>query len=329
MKRLTVTMGGLLGAQLILALLLSAFSPDHSSFKAKEPLLAFDAAKVDGIEIGESGANSVKLAKQDGKWIVPSLAGFPADGAKVSGLLTKLAALKKGWPVGTTAEARKRFKVTDDVYERRIVLKSAGKAMAALLLGSSPAFKQVHARDANGGNVYSVAFANYDAGTRGEDWMDRGAIDIPQDRIASISIGGVTLERKDQGFVIPALAEGEKLNETAVWSLVGAVSHPAFDAVEGKGAEALAKVSTPDIEVTIKRTGGATDVLKFKKEAVGGAYLFTGSGSDFLFRVAEASIEPIVKAKREALVQEPSKAKTEGVQAETKHEEPQAPKSGG
>ncbi len=345
MKRLTVILGGLLGAQLALALILSFFGADYGTFKAKEPLLKFDAAKVDAIEIDESGGNSVKLAKKDGKWTIPALAGFPADGAKVDTLLAKMAGLKKGWPVATTSDAEKRFKVADDTHERRILLKSGGWTMAGLFLGTSPAFKQSHARDENDTKIYNVAFASYDAGTRGEDWMDRSVVDIPEDQIASISAGGVTLERKDKNFVIPGLAAGEKLNETAIWKLAGAVSHPAFDAVEGKGPEALAKVNNPDIEVKIKRTKGADVDLKYKKEAAGSSYLFASSANDFVFRVAEGSIEPVVKAKREAFVQEPkpkaeAQAPTakpedkksppaEGEQAATQPQEPQPPKTGG
>jgi len=327
-NRRTVTLAGILGGQLVLASLLWLSGSDHSSYAAKEPLLKFDSAKVDGIQLDESGANSVSLKKQDGKWIIPSMAGFPADSAKVDSLLSKLAALKKGWPSGTTSEAEKRFKVTEDVHERRIILKSGDKTAAELLLGTSPTFRQTNARNANESKVYSVAFATYDAGTRGEDWMDRSSVDTQQDQIASISVGGVTIDRKDANFDIPGLAEGEKPNETAIWRLVGAVTRPAFDAVQGKGEEALAKVKNPDIEVTVKRKSGPDVILRFKKEADGGGYLFTRSNNDFLFRVAEGSIEPIVKAKREELVVAP-KSK-DGAEASTsKGEVSQPPKTGG
>src|SRR5215831_13127165 len=167
MERLSVTMTAVLGFQFVLAAILWTSGSDYTAYKAKEPLLAFDASKVDQIEIGESGAHAVVLTKQDGSWIVPSLAGFPADGTKVSGLLTKIAALKKGWPVASTSEAAKRFKVTDEAHERLIGLKSGGKEIGKIFIGTSPAFKQAHARAGNGSSVYNVPFATYDAGVRG------------------------------------------------------------------------------------------------------------------------------------------------------------------
>ncbi|MGC1586766.1 MAG: DUF4340 domain-containing protein, partial [Rhodomicrobium sp.] len=189
MERLSFKLAAVLGFQLALALVLWSFSSDHTAFRAKDPLLAFDPAKVDRIEIAENGASSVALVKEDGKWTIPAFASFPADGAKVTGFLTKLNALKKGWPVASSAEAAKRFKVAGDAYERKIVLKSGGNAIGEILLGTSPAFKQISARAGDDSHVYSVAFAEYEAGTRGDDWMDRALLNIPQDQIASIATG--------------------------------------------------------------------------------------------------------------------------------------------
>jgi hypothetical protein len=322
MDRLSVKMTAVLGFQLILAAILWTSGSDNTAYKAKEPLLAFDAAKVDQIDINESGANAVVLTKQDGKWTVPSLAGFPADDAKVSSLLTKIAGLKKGWPVASTSEAAKRFKVTDDAHERLIALKSGGKEIGKIYVGTSPAFKQAHARAGNGSSIYSVAFATYDAGVRGEEWMDRSLLNIPQDQIASISIGDITLDRKDGKFALAGVSEKEKPNETAIYRLVGALTFPAFDAVAGKGPEALAKVNQPDIEVTVKRNSGAPVILKYKKEESGGAYLFASSANGFLFRASEAAIEPVVKAKRDALIEAPKKAENEGAKGDAQASQP-------
>ncbi len=331
MERLSYKLAAALGFQLLLAIVLWSFSADHTAFRAKDPLLAFDSAKVDRIEIAENGANSVALVKEDGNWTIPSFAGFPADGAKVNGLLTKLTGLKKGWPVASSAEAAKRFKVTDDAYERKIVLKSGGSAIGEILLGTSPAFKQISARAGDDSHVYSVAFAAYEAGARGEDWMDRTLLNIPQEQIASIATGDVTLERKDGKFVLSGLADGQKPNETAIYRLAGALTYPVFDAVAGKGAEALAKVNEPDIEITVKRTSGAPIVLKYKKEAAGGAYLFASSASGFLFRASEAAVEPAVKAKRDSLIETPKKAEAkkaqEGSEAAMQPVNPEEPKN--
>ena len=329
MQRLSLILAGVLGAQLVLALALSLSGSDHASFKAKEPLLAFDANAVDRIDIDESGAGSVTLIRREGAWVVPSMADFPADGLRVTAFLSRLADLKKGWAAATSAEASRRFKVAEESHERRILLRKGEKTIAELLLGTSPSFRQVHARAGGEPNIYSAQFANYDVGTRGEDWMNRDVLGVPDDKIAGISIGDLRLDRKDGRYVVVGLADGETQKDSEVRRLAGAVAHPAYDAVQGKGADELAKVNNPDVEVSIKNTDGSTVLLKYKKEAAGGAYLLAGSASDYLFRVAEPAIQPLLKAKRESLV-EASKHESGGAQAKGKHEDtPEAGSSGG
>src|SRR5579871_4536914 len=167
-KRPTSLLGWGLALQLALALALFFSGSRNEAYKAKEPLLAFDAASVDAIDIDETNGSSVTLVKTGGQWTVPDFAGFPADAGRVTTLLDKLGGLKKGWPVATTADAARRFKVTDDFHERRIVLKSNGKEVAQLLVGTSPSFRQTYARTASDSKVYSIAFATYDAGDRPE-----------------------------------------------------------------------------------------------------------------------------------------------------------------
>ncbi len=309
MKRITVILSGVLAAQLALAAALTFSGNDHAAFKAREPLLAFDIDGIDEIAIDESDTRSVTLKKQGDRWTVPSFGDFPADGPKVKTMLGKLASLKKGWPVATTSVAAERFKLTGKDHERRIVLKSGGKPVGTVLIGTSPAFRQVHARVDGSDEVYNVAFASYDAGTRGEDWIDNGVLAIPEDKIASITAGDVTLERKDGKFTIAGLADNEEPVASAIGSLVGAVTRPVFDAVHAKGKDEVAKLTAPDIRVTIKRTDGPDVTYKYRREAAGGAYLFTSSAQDYVFRVAEAKISGITGAQRAKLVAEKKEKK--------------------
>jgi hypothetical protein len=313
MKRGTLILGGLLGAQVALAAILAFSGSDYAAYDAKDPLLAFDAGKIDQIAIDQSAGSSVTLARQDGKWVIPAFAGFPADAQKVTALLDKLRELKKGFPVATTSDAANRFKVSDAIHERRIVLSSGGKEVGKLLVGTSPSFKLANVR-AGGNEIYSVTLSAHEAGIRGEDWMDREALAIPADQVASIAFPGITLERKDGKFVPAGLAEGEKALDGKVQDAARAILRPSFDLITGKGAEELAKLENPDMQIEVKKADGTARVYKYKKEAAGGAYLFAASDRDYVFRVTEASAASIADAKREKLVETPNKA---GAQAET------------
>jgi hypothetical protein len=325
MKRFTIILGGALAAQLAVALTLAYSRSDLSAFKAQEPLVAFDAARIDQVDIDESGGGSVTLNKRDGAWVIPSQANFPADGSKVEGLLGKLAGLKAGWPVATTSDAAQRFKVTDKQHERRIVLSSGGKRVSEILVGTSPTYRQVHARVNGANTIHNVAFASYEANARPQDWMNQDLLEIAQDKIASIAIADVNLERKDGKFTVAGVGDNEQMVDREVRALVGAISRPSFDAVQGKGPEALAKLENPDIQFTVKQGDGKTITYRYKKEGDGAAYLFSSSAQDYVFRVGATSIDSIVKAKRDKLVEA---KKTDGQHAAKEEPKPTAPAAG-
>jgi hypothetical protein len=306
MRRPTVLiLTGLLGAQLALALGLVFTRSDNAAFEAKEPLLAFQPAKIDRIAIDDDAGKQVELEKQDGKWVLPSASGFPADQVKVESFLDRLAALKKGWPVAETTAAAERFKVTDKIHDRRVVLSSGGSKVGELLIGTSPSFRQVHVRAGNGSAIYSVGFAAYDAGSTADTWMNRDLLDTPRDKIASVTLGDITIEGKDGKFALSGLTKDEKPLPDKIDALVSALAHPLYDTVQGKGRDALAKVDGPDIEAVVKRTDGSSVTYRYKKDGAGGGYLFACSAQDYLFHAGDAQIAPIVQAKRTALLEAP------------------------
>jgi hypothetical protein len=302
MKRFTLILAGALAVQLALALLLTLGGSDYGSFKANEPLVAFDKAKIDEIAIDQTGGNSVTLKKAGGKWIVPAMAEFPADERQIGTMLDKMAELKKGWPVATTSDAADRFKVTADNHERRVVLKSGGSEAGTLLIGTAPTFRQANIRTGSDSNVYSAELAAHEFGARGEEWLDRGVLSLPQDKVASIAIGDVTLEKKDGKFTVSALKDGETVKAAEIPPVVSTVTSPTFDTVQGKGDEALAKLEPADFQVTVTREGAEPVTYKYKKEAAGDAYLFASSLQPFVFRVSGASVKALAEAKREKLV---------------------------
>jgi hypothetical protein len=312
MQRRTLILSGLLAAQLVLAGVLAISGSDYTGHDAQDPLLAFDAGKIDEIAIDQTGGNSITLKKQDGKWVIPSFAGFPADTTKVSQFIDKLRDLKKGFPVATSSEAAPRFKVSDSVHERQIVLSSGGKQAAKLLIGTSPSYRLTNVRT-SGNEIYSAAISTYEIGARGEDWTDKEALTIPADKVASIAFPDVTLERKDGKFVLAGAKEGEKVLDDKVQDAARAALRPSFDAIQGKGADEIAKLDPPDVKVEIKTTDNTTHTYKYKKEAAGGAYLFAASDRDYVFRVGEANASALVDARREKLIEAPNKA---GAQAD-------------
>ncbi len=302
MTRFSAILLGVLGVQLALAVALNYSGPDYAAHDSGEPLVAFEKDAVDSISIGESGGNSVELVRKDGRWVIPAMADFPASQGLVSGLLDKLAGMEKGWPVATTAEAARRFKLTEADHMRRIVLKSGGEQVAELMIGTSPSFRQAHVRLAAVDEIHTARIAVHDAGTRGEEWMDREFLKIDRDAIEAIAVGDARLEKLDGKLTLAGLAEGETVKEAELPRLISAAASLVFDAVHGAGAAALAALEPADFEVRIEREDANPLVYRFRREESGGAYLFASSAHDYVFRVAESRIEPLVNASRDKLV---------------------------
>jgi uncharacterized protein DUF4340 len=307
-RPIVLVLTALLGAQLALALAVAFTRSDHAAFDAKEPLLAFQPAKVDQLAIDDDAGKQVELKRQGVQWVIPSSVGFPADQAKVEAFLNRLAALKKGWPVAETAAAAERFKVTEKSHDRRVVLSSGGSKVGELLIGTSPTYRQVHVRAGDAPGIYTVELAAYDAGSGADTWMNRGLIDTPRDKIASIVLGDITIDGKDGKFTLAGLTKDEKPLPDKIDALASALAHPLFDAVQGKGKDALAQLEKPDVEAVVKRSNGSSVIFRYKKDPAGGGYLFASSAQDYLFRVADAEVAPIVQAKRAALIEAPKPA---------------------
>ena len=136
-------------------------------------LLTIDRGKVDGVVIVDDKGQQIKLQRGDAGWMLPDARGLPADGEKISQLLDKLIAANAPWPVATSAESAKRFEVAPDKFQREIKLTDKDQVVADLYLGTSPGFKKVHARRAESDDVYAISFANYDATSRTDDWLDK------------------------------------------------------------------------------------------------------------------------------------------------------------
>ncbi|XUM19574.1 DUF4340 domain-containing protein [Bradyrhizobium oligotrophicum S58] len=304
MKGLPILLTALLGGQLALALTFAVNRSDHAAFDAKEPLVAFAPAKVDQVAIDDDAGHTVTLARKDGKWVIPALADFPADTTKVNGLLDRIAGLKKGWPIAKTDAAAERFKVTEKVHERRVVLTSGGSRVGELLVGTSPAYRQVHVRAGDASPVYAVELATYDIGAEPGAWMQHDMLDTPRDKIASVNVGDVTIEGKDGKFTLAALGQDEKPRPDKIDALISAMAHPLFDGVRGKGKAALTQTDAPDVTVTLKRTDGSELTYRYKKDP-GGGYLFTRSAEDYLFHVNADAASPLVQTTRATLIEPP------------------------
>jgi len=169
----------LLGVQLALAAVLALRTDPLTTSTPQTPLIGAAVEGADRIVIDShpgdgaaGGANSIVLAKRNGQWVLPQFSDAPARATQVSSMLSQLAGLKRGLPVGTSASALKRFNLADANFERRVQLSQGGKALGTLYVGSSSGVHKSYARALDDHAAYSVDVASYELPVQQSDWLD-------------------------------------------------------------------------------------------------------------------------------------------------------------
>jgi len=311
-------LGIVLVAQLLLAVGMSLTGPNLVAAHPKTPLFALGDRTVDHLTIeGPDGAR-VLLAKQGQGWVLPDNGGYPADRTQVDTLLSRLEGLQRGLPVATTQGALKRFKVSDESFERRVLLAHGDDTLATLYLGSSPGMHRVHARTGKDDAVYAVDFAVYEAPDKAADWEDKAILQFPQDSLGSIEVAGLTLHRlpvatvdkgKDKaaanGEGKPATAptwqlesagQGEVVNPAGVQDLAGQLARLRIGAVLGTGAKPEYGLDKPALTLNVTRKGSEPLEYRLGPTNKEGYAVLKSSARPEYFRVPGYTADALIKA---------------------------------
>lgn len=140
---------------------------------ALEAMAPFDLDRVNELYVGDEFDNETALRKVGERWFLPELEGLPADTAMVERLLEAITESAGSWPVADSVAARQRFRVASYHYRRRISLFGGNEELGTFLLGTSPGFGKIYARNESQINIYSIPFNAHDAPGVSGAWLDR------------------------------------------------------------------------------------------------------------------------------------------------------------
>ncbi|MEE4361416.1 MAG: DUF4340 domain-containing protein [Pseudomonadales bacterium] len=312
----------ILAVQLLLAGLLLSSGTDLRSDPDTGPLLSFDAAAVDGLTITDGEGREAALLHSDDAWRLADGERLPADTARVDALLERLAGLEPGLTVATSEGARRRFKVADDDFERRIRLRAGDEIVATLYLGTSEGVRRVHARNGTGDEIVTTALAPYEVSTEIDDWLDPTFLQVPEAEIAALEVNGLRLTRT---AAAPASATSEATEEADApdaeigpeWSVTGLPDGAAPDPDAARRlVERIAELRVGGLLGTTERPAFGLDppalalslelrdgrVLEYRfgkledAEAGGDAYVLAVSSQREFFRIPTYSMRPVLDA---------------------------------
>ncbi|MBF0382484.1 MAG: DUF4340 domain-containing protein [Magnetococcales bacterium] len=282
---------------------LEAIIPEH-------PLLALGKEKIDKIVI-EADVNSKLILKQkDNRWILPDHYNFPADTKKVESLLDRLKSVKRGLPVTKSKGALSRFKVSDDSFERRISLAAKEQNLATLYLGTSPSMRQIHARNSDDKEVFSIKFAAHQAPVNKKDWEDKSVLQIPEADIEKIIVAGFAIsqqttkgETPTKQWLAESLNKGELLQDDNVETLVRELANLRIDHVLGIKDEERYGLNKPQLQLSLTQKGEGSVEYKINKIQDESIYVLKASTRPEYFALPEYAGKKLVEnSNREKLI---------------------------
>lgn len=333
MRKWVIGLGGLLILQMVLAVGLNFRQEEYGALEPTEKVMAFDVSAVDNVRIDAESDQHLVLKKQEGEWQLPALNGFPADQGSVTGLLDKLAGLQKGWPVATTAGAARRFKVSDEAFERKITLGRGEERLATLFVGTSPGFRKVHVRTPEGDAIYAAEFSAFESGVKPEDWIDKTVLKHQANDIQEAKLPGFTLKRQGDRLVVADLKEGEAVVENEAKRLLDQLAGLTIRSVLGTEAKPEYGQDKPALRYTLVLKSGEKATYVFSKPKDADYYVLKAPPRDEYFQLDTWTVDPIKEVTRDKLIRKQAEDKTtveehaEGAGVESAKESPVAPET--
>jgi hypothetical protein len=301
--KLIPVLGGLLVAQLLLALALGLTGRNSGMGAGQSALIPIELADIDRILIEDEAKNTVTLEKEDQQWRVPELAAFPADDERVQKLMDALSGLRSGWPVGTTADAAKRFKVAPESFERKLALYRQDKAVAELFVGNAAAFRKTYVRLGGENEIIIGDFNAYEVYSRADEWIEREILRQDPAEIASVRLPGLTLQRDEQGLNIGDLKNNQQTNEEQAEALLNKIANLKIQEVLGTEAKPDFGQNKPSHAIGLTLKDGSTIEYTISQPKEKGYYVLKSSTRPEYFKVPTYTLDPIFDTKRDQLVE--------------------------
>lgn len=289
--------------QIGMALLIHSNVRQFEAFTPQAALLSFSPHEVDVMKVFGQDSNQVTLTKVNGKWLFPAQKHrVPADNAKIEDLLKKLATLKQGLAVATTKGAAKRFEVSEDVFQRHIILQKGDQIIADFYLGTSPGFKMVHARVQGRDEIVSVKLNTYDIETDYDNWLDRDMLKVAKDTVKGLAIGEIELTKKDNSWTLMNQTEGEEVNGVEIDNLVERISSLPVEGIVDFQESSKLFEQKPDLEITMTLSDNSSKTYTFAKPEEENHYLLKSSDHEYLLKVNSWTVDEIKKVDSKVLV---------------------------
>jgi len=284
------------------------------------------AAGAGGAGGGAAGEPTrIELVRKNGAWVLPEAFDAPAEASKVSALLDRLAAIKRGLPIATSEAALKRFKVVDEDFERRVVLSAGAKPLATVYFGSSPGLRKSDARLSVDKAVYSVDLPTYELPTDSSAWLSGELLQGDTAKLAEIDIangaatglvsGRVQLvrtrgtDKQPDTWTDPALTGEQHLDDARAEALLQQLQQLHVDAVLGTAPKPEWQQDHPVLTLALKDEASHEVDWTLSKPQSGDFYVLKSSSQPWFFSISGSVATQLREAgARDTLIASPKAA---------------------
>jgi len=311
LKRVITIAAALLAAQLALAVFVHLRSSSGLNAAPPDaPFLSVDPAKVTAVVISAGEGKTLTIEKNGAVWLLREAYSAPAESGQVEELLRKAAAAKQGLAVAATKEAARRFKTTDDQFERHIVFKTGGAAAADFYLGGAAGFRQSYARLAGRDEVFSIPLSGYETEADADKWLDKSLGRLKRDELAKIALADIVLVRQDKDWKL----EGGEADPAKLTKALDQLTGLNVQAVLDTAKAAPLFQQAPAFQFIATKNDGSTVTFALVKQD--DYYILKMSSSELYFKIGSWQAEELLKLKRAELLAPHDAVPVEGGQSQ-------------
>lgn len=309
-KKITIA-AVLLAVQVGLVMLFQLVGSGRSSSAPDTSWLSVKAEQVSVVEITGSKNDKMVLEKSGDAWLIKDSFGALASNEQVKAMLEKIAGFKKGFAVATTPGAAKRFKVAEDQFERHIVLKDKDTIVGDFYVGTSPGFRQIHARKSGSDEVLVVALSTFELETARDTWLDKNLLHEKKDELTGLVFPEVTLKKIEDKWQAEGLAAGQETEAKEIEKVVDRAANVTIQDVLDPAVVAPLLSTTPAFKFSLTRKDGKSVEFAFYKQE-GDAYVLKQSDRDLVCKVTALQVEGLKKVTKESILKETDDDKSSG-----------------
>lgn len=291
----------LLVIQIALAALVHGGGHTPGDQASGDTFLNLDRDALTELTIRDAEDNQITLEQSETGWRLPAKWHFPIDRLRLKGLLDSLEEARPALPVAVSEQARTRFHVAQDKFERHLVFKAGNDVVADLYLGKSAGAGRVYARLADQSAIRDLEIPVWRASAKPKDWLDTRYLEPSISELQKVALPGVTLTRDQQRWTLAGIEADRVADQDEIQALLDRLRTLVWEDLEGTTASVT--LPEPAFTMTLTPISGEPLTYRFYQDQVEEKprWRVTRSDGDYLFSLDAKRVTPLRDATREAL----------------------------